>query len=599
MENIIKELSSMLDKATDSSRYCLTIYETLSKIKYSKLLNIYKIRFGMRYLRFRSGEEDMGFWEFKLLNSTKLPEKFKEGYFKAQYFFLNKFKFDAAMFYSIERYLQRKEEEQFKESIKESDSAISEGLGSGESQKKRSLRKKRILPIPDIKNNRKTFTRDKEDDEEIDEEKKQKAMEIIKKLFVRKFQPGGDEKTFSKNKLRWIEIINKHMDRKNAVIDTFVDQHVEKLSPDFNKNTFYGLDLQVTKVRKLKMLSISGGDRNRDKAPVIRNDNSSYQSNSSRTSQDYVLNIKDQIKGANVKMKKSLRITFYLTLLFFLLWSVDALFMKGMMMFTHIVMFDNDFIGDAIKTQELYTGLFNSQVHYNNRFIELNRIEWLKELEKERKKKKEEEEKRRKEEEEKRREEELQETLVAEDGVDNGQETTDNPVDVIATNAVTSSSEEKAKKKKKKKRKIKFYNKEDDEILNKFNKVNMERLRAFRGKLIAKETSNLTYFKRLFTGTKDFEINSNKRKLSLISFNNILELKIDEGTINLASKNTKSLLETNKFNLIGLLLKIQADINKLIISNDSEINTLTKRMIIITLTNKLRLRSRPYSPFSL
>lgn len=49
----------------------------------------------------------------------------------------------------------------------------------------------------------------------INEDHKERATRIIKKLFEKKFNPGGDSSSWSKAKKKWIDIINKHNSNKN------------------------------------------------------------------------------------------------------------------------------------------------------------------------------------------------------------------------------------------------------------------------------------------------------------------------------------------------------------------------------------------------
>lgn len=60
-----------------------------------------------------------------------------------------------------------------------------------------------------------------------------KATNIIKKLFLKEFNPGGNAEDWSNVKKKWIDLVNKNISKKNNVINIFVENHIETMPNDF------------------------------------------------------------------------------------------------------------------------------------------------------------------------------------------------------------------------------------------------------------------------------------------------------------------------------------------------------------------------------
>ena len=300
--------------------------------------------------------------ELNIRNYVEVTDQFNENYFKAQFYFIKKLNFDDSMLYSIEKYNQRQKENHIYYD------ELNEESNSNQQINMKTEVKSEVFNNPVKKTGFKTSNIKSARENQEEDINRKRATEIIKKLFIKKFNPRGNLSDMSKNTQKWVNIINKYISNKNKVVDKFISLHIEDLDNDFDEECFFGLKLMKIKMKK-EFIEISNFERERETEKFINN-NSSFVSNSSKSS-DINNNItKNKIKNNHKNKQNNLNIIFY----FFLIGMVFWIFM---MYFAYLVNYINNkekinlnLTGHRLTIFNKFSSLINIQVRIKNKILE-------------------------------------------------------------------------------------------------------------------------------------------------------------------------------------------------------------------------------------
>lgn len=376
MEGKLKEVSEELKNCTDIQTYLCKLYEYIKTFSFSDVVKVHKINFTLKYSSIKRANYSLKYWEMSVTDSFNVTSQFTESHFGAQCVFLEKLKYDATMQYSIDRYGQRLNETKLKAAAREENMALDaneedkvslniydykESEDFGRDKEKEPIKKDRISRMS---------VAQKQESDEISETKRIKATDIIRKLFVKKFNPGDNPADRSKNKQRWVDVINKYIDKKNVAVDTFVDSHIEKLPNTFSDNFFFGDDINITKNKNTELVSVYS-DQKEDKSILMaRNDNSSYHSSASRKSQDIVFAIKNQIKMTQSNKQKRLQFVIYGFYLVIVMWVINFIFPLAFYFQKNVSILNPIFSSDIFKIRNVMSDLMSTQVYHYKKYIQ-------------------------------------------------------------------------------------------------------------------------------------------------------------------------------------------------------------------------------------
>ena len=359
----IVELSKIIKrKKFNVEDYCLSLYKYLNKFKYEDIENVFKIEFSFHKKLYHKNGYDVVFWVLEIKDYKKITKNFTKEHFEAQKIFLNKINFNEKLKFSLERYTHRRAEKYKNGNLPEikvnyvknnqintnTRQILSSHLIESPLNSPKNLFQTKIKDFSSIKKTRQLSFEDKKDEsfEFKNEKERLRSTELIKKLFSKRFNPGGERKNWSKTKKRLVDAINKHNSAKNSVINTFVVDHIEKLPNNFNEILFLGKDLDLD-------------DSNNDFMENVENDYLSHNEKTMMTSKqnsnfEIIDRLNKNIKNKERNMKKSLfiiRIFFFFSLI---LWFIFAIVTNGIIFSDKYMILDNTNSKEIIKFEKFY-----------------------------------------------------------------------------------------------------------------------------------------------------------------------------------------------------------------------------------------------------
>ena len=376
MEAKLKEISEQLKGCEDLRTYLIKLFGVFKNLRFNDVVKIVKVNFKLKFTNIKRATYELKYWSIAITDAVNVTQQFTEAHYRAQHAFINKINYDSAMQYSIERYNQR---------LSDNRSRMVEVESEGENENSQNksqdnefdfgindqIKEDSNLSVLNMKSSMKKRSKlVKLESEAISEGKRQRATEIIKKLFVRTFNPGDDPKTRSKVKQRWIDVINKYMRKKNLMVDTFVDTHIEKLPNEFSKKLFFGDDIQISKNNKNELISTHSNNGEERSMRVQRNDNSSYHSSTSRKSQDIVHVVKNQIKSTQSNKQKRLKIVIYGLFLILLIWLMNSILPMTYYLDGNVTITNPTYTHDIRRVQNVINTLMTTQVYLIKTYLD-------------------------------------------------------------------------------------------------------------------------------------------------------------------------------------------------------------------------------------
>lgn len=376
MEAKLKEISEQLKGCEDLRAYLIKLFGVFKNLRFNDVVKIVKVNFKLKFTNIKRATYELKYWSIAITDAVNVTQQFTEAHYRAQHAFINKINYDSAMQYSIERYNQR---------LSDNRSRMVEVESEGENENSQNksqdnefdfgindqIKEDSNLSVLNMKSSMKKRSKlVKLESEAISEGKRQRATEIIKKLFVRTFNPGDDPKTRSKVKQRWIDVINKYMRKKNLMVDTFVDTHIEKLPNEFSKKLFFGDDIHISKNNKNELISTHSNNGEERSMRVQRNDNSSYHSSTSRKSQDIVHVVKNQIKSTQSNKQKRLKIVIYGLFLILLIWLMNSILPMTYYLDGNVTITNPTYTHDIRRVQNVINTLMTTQVYLIKTYLD-------------------------------------------------------------------------------------------------------------------------------------------------------------------------------------------------------------------------------------
>ncbi len=272
----ILDLSKVLKLHKDSKEaYAKALYNYLTELSFDNLEKVYRVRLKNNFFSYIKTEVSVKFWDLKIVDYIDVTDLFTAEHFNQQKCFLEKIKFDESLKVSIEKYnnrLMEHELEEQAESKREDTMNISQVHSPrvrddpkirnsrrstnfniqmdfiDESENESFFNKKHTLYQEEhedsganrrsqrkITNGRRSTvkfiqkatekTGNVEKNNEL-EVYKATAINIIRKLFTKNFNPLKEKEIPSGSRKRWIDSVNNYIQKRNSIISTIVDYHI-------------------------------------------------------------------------------------------------------------------------------------------------------------------------------------------------------------------------------------------------------------------------------------------------------------------------------------------------------------------------------------
>jgi hypothetical protein len=270
MGSKILDLSKILKlNSGNKEAYANDLYTYLSELKFENLEKVYRVRIKINYFSYQKSEAGVKLWDFKFTDFIDVTNKFKSEHFDQQKSFLEKIKFDESLRVSIEKYNNRLLEQQAnhldlnnedelkktkfgkshsnndvrsltkrrstklsfnydKDIESETESLVTEKSGKNEehernSKNKRSQHLQKSTGVFGLAQAERNANAEKGNELE---EYKATAINIIRKLFTKNFNPLKEKEQTTGSRKKWIDSINNYIQKRNSIISTIVEYHI-------------------------------------------------------------------------------------------------------------------------------------------------------------------------------------------------------------------------------------------------------------------------------------------------------------------------------------------------------------------------------------
>lgn len=271
----ILDLSKILKNAKDNKEvYAMELYKFLNGLEFDSIEKVYRVRLKSSHFVYKKAETCVKFWDLKFFDFIEVTDKFTIDHFNQQKCFLEKIKFDESLKVSIEKYNNRLMETQndhasqqnVEEALINSQAIHSNNHDEGVIPEKKRRKSKSsgyekideeetesFLHVrspqglgdedeEDLRRNRRMSHRRtanflaKQEKAHIAEKNnelevyKATAINIIRKLFTKNFNPLKDKEIPSGTRKKWIDSINNYIQKRNSIISTIVEYHIGELT---------------------------------------------------------------------------------------------------------------------------------------------------------------------------------------------------------------------------------------------------------------------------------------------------------------------------------------------------------------------------------
>ena len=212
MQAKLIELSKMLSANKEKKEsYAQVLAEYLTKLNYSEIVEIYRVNLQTSFKTVSRPDFEFTYCVVTIQLYEQVEDEFTEEKFLQYKLFIDKLRIDESLKLSIQKYDERLTEETTK---KQSLSDIDKAKGA--------------MVIHGSRNSNENSNLDETMNNP--EALKFKAIEIIKKLFTKNFNPLLENEVPSEIRKTWISVVNSFIQKKNSVISTIIESHVGKLT---------------------------------------------------------------------------------------------------------------------------------------------------------------------------------------------------------------------------------------------------------------------------------------------------------------------------------------------------------------------------------
>ncbi len=271
----ILDLSKILKNAKDNKEvYAMKLYKFLNSLEFETIEKVYRVRLKSNHFVYRKAETCVKFWDLKFVDFIDVTDKFTIDHFNQQKCFLEKIKFDESLKVSIEKYNNRLMENQMDHPSQQNlddimpnsqqihgtsreEGGVSdrrrhrsrtngyEKVDEDETESFLHMKSPQGLEVDNDEESRrdrrashrktatfltkqeKAHSADKSNELEIH---KATAINIIRKLFTKNFNPVKDKEVPSGTRKKWIDSINNYIQKRNSIISTIVEYHIGNLT---------------------------------------------------------------------------------------------------------------------------------------------------------------------------------------------------------------------------------------------------------------------------------------------------------------------------------------------------------------------------------